>query len=602
MASQSYVADPEEPLTNGDYRAITINDYDDDDDQENVVSLKRKGKSIRLTDNGEIEKESASLKKVESFPPEFVEEEEKETATSLGRKAKSLPSWGSSSLFEEEERNPQAQSLLADGASSSLQIAEEDASPMTLTDEEEREDEEDEEEANEVEVSSRVSSPIQDESRAPGSDSLSDRIERRIKEMPRPTSAVHEQVRLGERLFSSVPIFRFPHNLEGIDWKYTQPELVTIGPYHRDKHQENHRLLEFEQHKWYFLSNFLSRTKGTGKNSTFFLGILRKLELLAKECYLDEIPPMSSSDDEFVEMMLLDGCFVVEILHHIGAGGVNEDNDPVLTRPWLIPILIRDLLKLDNQLPYFVLELLYDLSWSPERVKNYPLPLLVLKTFNAVFPRPDEFLEGFKEQKGKHLLDLFYSTLVPPYVYDVQRNFIPNQPIQRATQLRLSGVKFQSGKSDSFLDINFHKTTLEIPSFAVDDFTSTVLINCVALEQCHQMQPKYFSDHAFFMSCLINQPRDAAFLCSDGTILRSSHDDKYVADLFNVLGQKVGSNIRDSYLSKQFREIDMYYNSPYASLRRKYCSDPWSALSFYAIIILILTVIQTVVAILSYKH
>lgn len=59
-------------------------------------------------------------------------------------------------------------------------------------------------------------------------------------------------------------------------------------------------------------------------------------------------------------MMLHDGCFVIKFLRHLGKSEeVFDEDDPIFARPWLIPILIRDLIKLENQLPLFLLESLF---------------------------------------------------------------------------------------------------------------------------------------------------------------------------------------------------------------------------------------------------
>ncbi|GMP84614.1 hypothetical protein CsSME_00038073 [Camellia sinensis var. sinensis] len=71
---------------------------------------------------------------------------------------------------------------------------------------------------------------------------------------------------------------------------------------------------------------------------------MKGLESKARSCYSEPIP-MSSKD--FIDMMVLDGCFIVKLLHQVcGSQGSENVN---------IPIFMRDLLKLENQLPLFVL-------------------------------------------------------------------------------------------------------------------------------------------------------------------------------------------------------------------------------------------------------
>ncbi|KDP34716.1 hypothetical protein JCGZ_10921 [Jatropha curcas] len=218
-----------------------------------------------------------------------------------------------------------------------------------------------------------------------------------------------------------------------------------------------------------------------------------------------------------------------------------------------------------------------------------------------------ENFNRFLLYKGEHLLHLLYSSLVTSnsvtHCTDFEEYFPSDQSIQCVTQLRQSGIKFKSRKGgDSFLDINFQNRVLQIPSITINDFTSTLLINCVALEKCQDKRLNYFTDYVSFMSCLISKPRDVAFLCYDGIINRFSKDDKYVADLFTNLGQNADFNVRDCYLSKQFKEVESYYSSNWATVRRTYFSSPWSFISLSsAIILLVLTMIQSVMSVLSYK-
>ncbi|KAK9279135.1 hypothetical protein L1049_012812 [Liquidambar formosana] len=368
-------------------------------------------------------------------------------------------------------------------------------------------------------------------------------------------------------------------------------------PFHRGKDH----LLEFEEHKWSFLQKFLHRANASRKDLSQYLGLMRELEERMRECY-SEVIPMSSHD--FVEMMLLDGCFVVELLRHLGQGGdaIDED-DPVFTRPWLIPILIRDLLKLENQLPFFILEALFIGSWNDDDPKTNHIHELALKVFDLAFPRTLETIHQCGHLKGEHLLDLFHLSMLPSKInYQELEEYRPSdQLIQCVTQLRPSGIKFKSRKANSFLDISFQKRVLEIPSITIYDFTSTVLINCVAWEQCQEYGSKFFTDYVSFMSCLINQPRDVAFLCLDGIITRFSQDDQYVADLFNNLGKNTVFNIRNCYLSKQFRGVEAYYSSNWAIMMRTYFSSPWSFISvFTAVLFIAFGLVQSVTSFLSY--
>ncbi|KAK9921200.1 hypothetical protein M0R45_029721 [Rubus argutus] len=108
----------------------------------------------------------------------------------------------------------------------------------------------------------------------------------------------------GTSLKDSVCLYRVPHSLIGIHPTALHPELISIGPLHHAKGKS----LECESHKWWFLDRLISRESqkrgGSGLRGCF--EAMKQLEDRTRGCY-DEDIPMSSSD--FVEMMVLDGCF-----------------------------------------------------------------------------------------------------------------------------------------------------------------------------------------------------------------------------------------------------------------------------------------------------
>ncbi|KAK2632843.1 hypothetical protein EUGRSUZ_L01006 [Eucalyptus grandis] len=432
-------------------------------------------------------------------------------------------------------------------------------------------------------------------------DRCSDQLERLLQEVPRGFPAEPET--------SPCTIFRIPQLLRGIDSKAEEPEIVSIGPYYRGRPQ----VLEFERLKPLFLKRFLRRCNRS--NLRVLTESAASLEPSARLCYSERV---DLTRHDFLQMMLLDGCFVVEFLLHplfksgdaadepgpiFESGDVTDEPDPIVAQPQMIPILIRDLLKLENQIPYSVLECLFDkMVFSNPKGKTGSLTLLALKLFNHAYPRPMAVIKFRGERKCEHLLDLFYRSLSPT------RRVHPNSPkeswssaqsVPLVTELRPSGVKFKSKKSDSLLDINFHKPmpwnpfipikdfmtsslmnlVIQMPNIPINDFMTTVLINCVSLDQCRENRAKYMSDYVSFMHCLINQPKDVSLLRSDGIITLYSRDDQYVADLFNKLGKSISFN-----------------------MMRTYFSSPWSVISlFSAFLIVVLSITQTIVAILTYR-
>ncbi|KAK3438143.1 hypothetical protein EUGRSUZ_C02763 [Eucalyptus grandis] len=394
-----------------------------------------------------------------------------------------------------------------------------------------------------------------------------DQVHRLLKETPRGFPAET----------SPHTIFRIPPPVRGIDPKAEEPEIVSIGPYHRGRPQ----VLAFEELKPLFLTRFLRRTRSD-------LGVLTRLvageESSARTCYSEHVDMMSA---DFVQMMLL-------------------DVDPIFERPQIIPALMRDLVKLENQIPYSLLRLLFNGVVPPNlKAATGSLAILAMKLFDLAYPRPMALLKSYEDLECEHLLDLFYKSLSPTgriHPNSRRESWSSAQSIPSVTELRPSGIKFKSNKADSLLDISFRRRVLQIPNIAINDFMTTVLINSVSLEQCRENRSRYMTDYVSFMHCLVNQPKDVSLLRSYGIIALFSHDNQYVADLFNKLGKSISFNVRDCFLSRQFKELESYYCSQRANAMRTYSSSPWSSLSaFSAFLVLFLTFTQTFIALNSFQ-
>ncbi|CAB4292207.1 unnamed protein product [Prunus armeniaca] len=88
------------------------------------------------------------------------------------------------------------------------------------------------------------------------------------------------------------------------------------------------------------------------------------LEKLACEFYAEPLDHLSQND--LVEMMILDGCFVIEPFWKYPSDEEHIDaNDPIFNMDFMFQYLCHDLLLLENQLPWFVLQHLYDLTLDP---------------------------------------------------------------------------------------------------------------------------------------------------------------------------------------------------------------------------------------------
>ncbi|MCL7049527.1 hypothetical protein MKW94_017085 [Papaver nudicaule] len=141
---------------------------------------------------------------------------------------------------------------------------------------------------------------------------------------------------------------------------------------------------------------------------------IKKIMPLASECYSE---PIMLNDDEFVEMMVIDGLFIIELLQRCAKKRKNVKDDPLLGKLWVLSSLTRDLLLLENQLPMVVLRCLFDLTSLEDELEGKSLNMLVLGFFNHLMPRGREVLTMHSKRhnhESKHLLSLIAKTFHPP--------------------------------------------------------------------------------------------------------------------------------------------------------------------------------------------
>ena len=227
-------------------------------------------------------------------------------------------------------------------------------------------------------------------------------------------------------------------------------------------------------------------------------------------------------------MMLVDACFIIEVLRRFGRSEEFTDGFSFfLIEPWRFPILVRDLLMLENQIPFFILEKLFDLSESEEEKSTVSVITMVLKVFDLAFPRSLAFNSKFNHLEPKHLLDLILQ-IVRPSNPSTSKSTAKRKTVhflESASELRKSGIEFKPRRADRFTDIHFKDGVLEIPPVTINDLFIAILINCAALENCSASTgcSNDLTVYTYFMSSLIRYPTDVECLCSDGIISAFSY-------------------------------------------------------------------------------
>nr|POE61593.1 upf0481 protein [Quercus suber] len=118
-------------------------------------------------------------------------------------------------------------------------------------------------------------------------------------------------------------IYNVPKRLRMVKKEAYTPKLISIGPIHF----ENPELKDMKMLKQRYYEKFFHRPEKAKK----FESIIEKNEDRIRKCYAEEI---STRGKEFVNMILLDSIFIIELFRMTDKWEDNE-NDYILSKPWL---------------------------------------------------------------------------------------------------------------------------------------------------------------------------------------------------------------------------------------------------------------------------
>ncbi|KAJ9163859.1 hypothetical protein P3X46_023487 [Hevea brasiliensis] len=324
--------------------------------------------------------------------------------------------------------------------------------------------------------------------------------------------------KLEEKLVQTSPIsaqsciFRVPDVFRSHNEPLFNPNVVSIGPYNR--HLEN-------------LECFIKSIKANVKHCL--------------ECYAEQV---TMKMEEFVEMTVIDGCFVLEFFRRWAYMVPASADDPLFKISWMRKFLVLDLLLLENHLPWFLLVLGY--------------------------LRSEQITVDSKLQ-NKHLLDL-------------QRNIITSgseEPMQGFPSTPCMG----QGKD--LMNIQFKNGVLIIPPIVIVDNVESLFRNLIAYQQSDSSLKDKFTAY------ILNISEKRIITC----FLDPDDVSRFFRRLYNDAHVTYSAYVRLS------QEINDYCASPWprwrATLSRDYFSNPWSIISLIAgIIILVLTFLQSVYSML----
>ncbi|CAK8559984.1 unnamed protein product [Lathyrus sativus] len=460
---------------------------------------------------------------------------------------------------------------------------------------------------------------------------------------------------LEELSLAECSIYNVPHNLRKVKEEAYTPQLISIGPIHLEKEE----LKPMQQHKKRYFHFFWERLSLNNQESMKNYKLyLENKEQEIRKCYAVKFPDINK--EKFVETILLDAVFIMELLLRNSSWKSDtskhehdyvqsksfrwkHSDDYILTQAWLSKTITRDLILLENQIPFFVLMNLYetvvpedgkkqahdsflDLAleyfafYDTQKSSSLETKLVVEKNQSKKYfyvsgvlgdvgkkKHSDKSLrnnnpkEKFQVQGPKHFTDLIRFFYLPA---DLGKSGCSHSFPRTVTKLTESGVSFEKVVRRRLLDITFEKkpflsnflclgclpsfsclnhfkARLRIPQLKVDHTTECVLRNLIALEQCQYQEQPYICNYVSLVDSLIHTQVDVDFLVEKEVIVHEMGSDKEVAMLVNGLCKHVvvNSNCYHEIINDLNKHYQNIWNRTMAALWLVYFRDAWRASS-----------------------
>ncbi|KAI7980148.1 UPF0481 protein [Camellia lanceoleosa] len=391
-------------------------------------------------------------------------------------------------------------------------------------------------------------------------------------------------------------IFRVHDLLRNENKKAYEPNIVSIGPYHHGKDN----LKPMEEHKLRYLQQLLRR--GNEPSAKRYIEAMQEFEQGARKCYAEPINSLDSN--AFVDMMLLDGCFIIEFLRKNEIRNLRDQNDPIFKIDHIRIGLCRDLVLFENQLPFFIVMKLFNMTENSMDSLHDFIRMFV-NFFGWITPGQHLVAPSENPREGDivHLLGLLHYSFCFEFHSMVSRRFpvVTNgigMSLKSATELQEAGIKFKKIDGRNLFNIRFVNGTMEIPTLEVEDDIELFFRNLIAYEQYLPDTSRIISfAYHKVIDYLVNTSKDVKILTNHGIIINYLGDDEVVATMFN----KLSNNVVASYVGYEevYKNVNKHcggmWNFWFAILRRDYFNNPWALISFVAAVVLLLfTVLQTI--------
>ncbi|KAI7990846.1 UPF0481 protein [Camellia lanceoleosa] len=412
------------------------------------------------------------------------------------------------------------------------------------------------------------------------------------------------------------PLMRNHENNKGM----FDPKVVSIGPYHHGK--EELQLVEDIKPK---VAKLFLQESGMDMDVDYSMILEKVVDERGVDdprSYYDKRSTDKYSREQFANMMLLDGCFILAIIEDFFLCAANQESkyDDVKNHLGLLLWYSAHddiLYLLENQLPFQVLNLIMSLKFQEDEGMKSIIAFLKSVIFSDTghILNKDEVIVSETDRKPFHLLQLARTKYLNLNLNQSLHEYSkPKSDVMEyflsfgsATELKAKGVHFRPNRSLSLERIEFKSWCffgrLELHPFLVDPPYKLFMSNMIAYEMvsCSRTEELVITSYIDFMQLLIDNQDDVKELRSKHILFNALGSDQEVANVFKEF-TIFGTNVMLYDDVKQ--RIHVHYNSAaktwMAEFINKYFSRPWTAIACAsATCLLVLAFLQTYYTIVS---
>ncbi|KAL0346195.1 UNVERIFIED_CONTAM: hypothetical protein Sradi_4450800 [Sesamum radiatum] len=394
-------------------------------------------------------------------------------------------------------------------------------------------------------------------------------------------------------------IYKVPSLLRVNKEQLYAPVAVSLGPYHHGRSQ----FPQVEDFKVEMLNSFVAANAPKDKGF-FYSKIFERVDEIRghyEEGTTDEL-----NDKAFAEMILLDTCFII--------------------------YLMKCLVELENQIPLWVIRLLYALIFDDQDGGEALVCSYLSATLNIEYNYVVQQIiraDG-NHEPPLHLLEAKQRVLLgqPPNIESDTAGCLAeilklikgirwkrkraetesafkqlSHPFRSVTDLKAKGIRFSAGSNNCLLDVRFHSYcfygVLQLPALLVDDYTRVFFSNAIAFEMSPVAVTEYdlaLTSYVNFMKSLIENTKDVKELRENGVLFSRLGSDEEVVELFKEIdthGLRSPSVFKDVKMRTE-EHCKSKAKTWMAELIHTYFRSPWTAIAlFAATFLLCLTLLQT---------